>query len=177
MAEIFAAESGLEASVAELLGALSADYTVAAPADGERRFSPALISRVTPNAEIPFHFDKFVFYEPTGVEHIKPLIDPTTLLNLQVPIARPERGGDLVVAAYSWEELELAGPISASAHVDTAANAAPQITVPLEVGDFLLFDAGRTCHRITPVAGARDRLTYVSHTAVSRDGREVFYFV
>ena len=39
-----------------------------------------------------------------------------------------------------------------------------------EVGDLLVFDAGRHFHRVTPVMGARPRWTLGGFVALSRDG-------
>lgn len=175
-ARIFDHPRGLEGQVAEILRELTGELPVASPGGGDA-FAPALVSRLRGGAEIPYHFDNFIFLEDTGFALIKPRIDARTLVNFQVPIQRPEDGGRLELASYHWADFVAAGPPRPDAHVDTPAAAAEHHrVVDIEVGDFLLFDAGRICHRVTPTRGMRERITYVGHTAPLADGSGVAYF-
>lgn len=172
-ARIFDDPNGLEARVAALLREICG-VEVRSP-DGA--FAPAVISRLSGGSEIPYHFDNFVLLEETGFSLIKPLIEQETLINVQVPLQRPESGGHLELASFHWDDLGRSGERRPDAHIDTPArNATHHRLVELEVGDLFVFDAGRICHRVTPVMGARERITYVSHTAPLVDGSGVAYF-
>ncbi|MBX3248095.1 MAG: 2OG-Fe(II) oxygenase [Myxococcales bacterium] len=171
--QIFDDPEGLEGGVAAFLRELSGGEVRSPPG----AFAPALISRLRGGAEIPYHFDNFVLLEETAFRLVAPLIESRTLLNVQVPLQRPDAGGHLELASYHWDDFVQAGAPRPDAHVDTPArDATHHRLVELEVGDMLLFDAGRICHRVTPVVGARERLTYVVHTAPLRDGSGVAYF-
>jgi hypothetical protein len=95
-------------------------------------------------------------------------------LSYFVVLAAPAAGGELVVLRGHPKERG-AGPDEENGG-ESAAPAEDGFVVPLNIGDFVLFDAGRRRNRMTKVSGPRSRWTIGSFVALSPAHDAVLYW-
>lgn len=154
-------------SVSALLSALAGGLPAAPPAfEGDLPWAAFNFRALDPGQQIYTHHDH---HFALGVyRHMDEALDRTTLLSFFFTLQAPEAGGELVV--YGVRGDDPAVPRLPTRFLDTAAIEAtyPAERLKLGAGDLLVFDAGRQVHRVTPVEGARSRLTFGGFMTLSR---------
>ncbi len=152
----------------ELLGCLFEGRPAAPPEWSEgRRWSAYNFRALDPGQQIFTHHD--AHYPLKVYEHMPADLDRTTALSFFVTLQAPEAGGELVVYGIWGSDPNV--PMLPTRFVDTAAleRDFEKVHVPLAAGDLVVFDAGRHIHRVTPVEGARPRLTVGGFLTVAED--------
>lgn len=170
---------GFEAQLSSILGTLAGGATVEPARDATGRSYGAFTVRVLrPGGGIDVHCERETLRFPPMQELAKQL-DPSTQLSFYVPLATPEGGGELNVFHLRHGE----GPGRALESMDRRSTEtltyveSQGVTRPRpQVGDLLVFDAGRHFHRVSPVEGGRHRWTMGGFLARSRDGSRIHYW-
>lgn len=165
--------------VRELLSALGGGrrVSVVRRPDGAPH-APLTVRALVPGGEIGCHCEVETnrFASMRELQH---LIDPDLQLSFYVPLALPESGGELLVYDMVFGEpsgavmgrTERTGESMLRAVADASVRA-----IRAEVGDLLLFDAGRYYHRVTQVSGALTRWTVGGLVSTSPDGEAILHW-
>jgi hypothetical protein len=111
--------------------------------------------------------------------HLSRLIHARNQLSFYLMVALPESGGELVIHNARYAE----GPGQMLARMERTGSAAVAAIAPYghvvprtDVGDLLVFDAGRYFHRVAAVVGQQIRWTMGGFLARSLDDRSVYYW-
>jgi len=157
----------------EVLAALAGGRLVSIPTAQGRRFVPATIRVLIEGDRLPLHFENTTF-EHGAMQKIA--LDRSTLMSFYVPLALPDRGGELRIYEVDWKEgrgliERMGGDDAARAYLLTRAHT----VLRPGIGDLLLFDGGRHYHEVTPVGG-RPRWTLGGFLALSSDQRSIHFW-
>ncbi len=131
----------------------------AAPATFEdgSRWMPFNYRALDPGVQIYSHHDNH--YALDIYRDLDAELDRSALLSWFVTLQPAEVDGELIV--YGLWGSDPNPPMLPTRFLDTAAleRDFERKVVELEAGDLVIFDAGRHVHRVSPVAGARARVT------------------
>jgi hypothetical protein len=167
-AAVFGDGSDAMARVKALLSTLAGGCPAAPPTfDAAHDWAAFNFRALDPGEQIYAHHDN---HFGLGVyRHMPAELDRTTLLSFFFTLQAPEGGGELVVYGVRGDDPEV--PRLPTRFLDTATIEAryPAARPKLGAGDLLVFDAGRMVHRVTPVTGARPRLTFGGFMTLATD--------
>lgn len=144
--------------IERVLGSLFAGRPARPPVfDDDTTWAPYGFRALDPGEQIYAHHDNH--YGLGVYERMDPALDRTTLLSWFLTLQAPERGGQLIV--YSLWGSDPDPPMLPTRFLDTEAleRRFDKHVFDLHPGDLVVFDAGRHVHRVSPVEGARPRLT------------------
>lgn len=182
---VFREEPGFEARIEAVFRALSGGRPVSVPEGPEGKTYTSATVRVLPDGnEIGVHIGKSFMLLPQAW-HLSRSVDVTEQLSYFVTLTLPEGGGELVVYALEWSDVEPYLPKAGEARGSNVY--APSTAVQfIEIcdresyrpgeGDLLLFDGGRYFHRVSHVRGGRPRRTIGGFLSLSLDHRAVSYW-
>lgn len=184
---LFGGEHELEAQLVESLSALAGGRSVSAPlGPGGARYAPAGLRTILPGDKgLPIHCDSMYFSERSEYWHLSKLVDLGEELPFILPLTMSDCGGDLLLCALEWSEVEdrfrgISGRDQIPAllrrlrEVFPDQDAYPSKLIRQEPGDLLLFDGSRVFHRVTPLTGARARCTFGGFFGLSRDRSKAY---
>jgi hypothetical protein len=178
--EVFENAHGFSEEVRKVLQIVAGDLQVKAlqGPKGED-FCRALMTRVRPGGEVPFHFDNYLFYEDTAFRDLDNWIAPDILINFLAPMQLADQGGELELLALDWQmyQQRTGSRHSCACSPELLAGYPRRLRLHAEVGDLIVFDAGRIMHCVTPIAGQAERLTYLGHMGFRPEQGEFCYFV
>lgn len=158
-----------------LLSALYGGRPAAPPTFDEKlSWAPCNYRALDPGQQIYTHHDDH--YGLEVYRHLPRNLARETILSYFVTLQAPDAGGELVV--YGLWGSDPNPPMLPTRFIDTAALEKGYLkeTVELGDGDLIVFDAGRYVHRVTPVEGARPRLTVGGFLTVDVEGTHLAYW-
>lgn len=167
-AAIFGDGAAAMARVQALLSGLAGGRPAAPPAyDTQHRWAGFNFRALDPGEQIFAHHDSH--YGLGVYRHLDPALDRTTVASFFFTVQAPESGGELVVYGVRGDDPDV--PVLPTRFLDTATIEAryPAARLTLGAGDLVVFDAGRQVHRVTPVSGARPRLTFGGFSTLALD--------
>lgn len=127
-----------------------------------------------PGQQIYAHHDDH--YGLAVYERMAADLDRATLLSFFITLQAPEGGGELVVYGLKGKDPDV--PYLPTRFIDTAAveaRFAPR-RLTFAAGDLVVFDAGRHVHRVSPIEGARPRLTFGGFLTLALDRSRVAFW-
>jgi len=142
-------------------------------------YSPAIgaVNLHTAGGWTPHHFDT-LFFEIPHFRSLRPHLDSGLLVNANFPLERALGGGDLEFFAYDWAAFQNDFP--GAGRDELTARFVPGEfecrRVELDVGDILIFDAGRTVHSVTAVPPGKRRMNFGLHTSFEPGRESIVYF-
>jgi len=127
-----------------------------------------------PGVQIYSHHDNHYglqIYEDFDTE-----LDRSRLLSWFITLQPAEQDGDLIV--YGLWGSDPNPPMLPTRFLDTAALERDYLrkVVELRAGDMVIFDAGRHVHRVSPVGGARPRVTLGGFLTTDQAGSRVAFW-
>lgn len=168
---------GYEARLREVVGALSGGRPVQRPGAAGATYAPATVRVLDPGGTVYLHCGNETYAFP-ALRELTRLIDPAGEISTLLPLALPERGGELEVYDVCFGDPlidELDRRLGREqAHRGLGARGCVRIRPA--VGDLALFEEGRFYHRVSEVEGARARWTMGGFLAPARDGRTLHYW-
>ena len=166
----------LEERLSELFAALSDDRPAAPPPfeGGAGRWLPFNYRAMDPGVQIYAHHDKH--YRLPLYEALPAAYDRTKLLSWFVVLQAPEAAGELII--YSLRSDDPNPPLLPTRFLDIEVleRDYERLPVPLAAGDLIIFDSGRLVHRVSPVEGARPRVTVGGFLAFTEDRGEIAFW-
>ena len=172
-ASLFEGGLSFEDGVDAALGALAGGRPVRVATPTGEPYSRATIRLMGRGTGLSPHFDNQQLPFP-GYDELRRHIDVSTIMSFFVPIALPRAGGELVVYERWWCERDndfsrrdLQEQLAADVRTSKCATLRP------EVGDMIVFDAGRLLHQVTDVVGRAPRYTIGGFLAFSRDHKSL----
>ncbi len=169
LATLFHPTPDVVAHVGALLSALDGGRPFTAPPgpDPGQRYMFTTLRVHHEGGFIPAHCDNEHALRP-AYAHLRTLIEPH-LLSFVLAFTRADDGGALEVFDLRFDALadrllndDRARPI------DTTG--VPSVGFRLDAGSMIVLDSGRYLHRVTPIAGPRERWTACSFMARRRSG-------
>jgi hypothetical protein len=149
-----------------------------APGPDGAFYTPATIRGLDDGGQIDLHCESETVEFP-AMWHLSGLIHARNQLSFYLTLGVPETGGELVIHNARFGE----GPGQLLARMERSGSATIEALAPygqlvprLDVGDVLVFDAGRHFHRVTPVVGKRKRWTMGGFLARSVDDCSIHYW-
>lgn len=122
-----------------------------------RSYADGTVRIVGEDHDVPLHCDT---YRPGACwEHVDAISAPETRLSWYLQLAAPDAGGELIV--YLTPRTLLPSI--------QAASEAPHLTLRVDPGDLVVFDAGRHYHAVRTCLGPRPRITMGGFGALARD--------
>ena len=142
--------------------------------DAESSWAPYNLRALDPGVQIYSHHDDH--YGLEIYQHLDACFDRDTLLSWFVTLQPAERNGDLII--YGLWGSDPNPPMLPTRFLDTAAleRDFERRVVHLQAGDMVIFDSGRHVHRVSPVEGARPRLTLGGFLTVDVDRTRLAYW-
>ena len=162
-----------EARVEEILRRVSGGRPVSIPRgpNGES-YTSATIRAIPPRAELAVHVGNY-FKDSDSYSHLRTFVELSDQLSYFVPLAAPDRGGELEVFSLEWHHR----PRTERGDLDIDAIVrSPSTSYRPGAGDMFLFDGGRYYHRVCRVLGDRTRWTIGGFVTISKDHSEYFYW-
>lgn len=183
---LFQGSPDFEGRMEFLFSALAGGRPVSVPAGpDETTYTPATIRVLPDGHEIGVHVGN-AFLRLPQAKHLSTIIEVADQLSYFIPLSAPEAGGELVVYALEWSDVEAFAPEPGKAVGDGVYDASGGAVPIIELcdkavvrpgeGDLLLFDGGRYYHRVTPVKGSRPRRTIGGFLAFTRDHAALRYW-
>jgi len=177
--ELFAGAPAFQERIEAILGAVAGGRDVRVPGGPNgSAYAPATIRGLHEGGQIDLHCENETVEFP-AMWHLSRLIQARNQLSFYVVLACAESGGELVIHNARYGE----GPGEQLARMERTGCAPLRAIAPYghlvprtDVGDLLVFDAGRYFHRVTSVVGQRTRWTMGGFLARSRDDRTVYYW-
>jgi hypothetical protein len=166
-----------ESRLRDILTAVGGGRAVCVPAVGARTYAPVTVRVLEPNGTIFLHCGNETYAFP-ALHELTRIIDVAGEISTLMPLALPERGGELEVYDVCFGD-PLMNELDArlgreSAHHGLAERRCLQIRPG--IGDLALFAEGQYYHRVSDVEGSRARWTMGGFVAPSRDGRTLHYW-
>ena len=167
----------LNTELEELLSTLSGGATVAPPSfEGTegRRWLPFNYRALDPGVQIYAHHDQH--YRLPIYGSLSPDYDRESAISWFLTLQAPEAGGELILYGLWGDDPN--PPMLPTRFVDIEALERDYHRAPISLseGDLVLFDSGRFVHRVSPVVGARPRLSVGGFLTFSRDQRRIAYW-
>ena len=169
---LFEPEYNFQSSLENLLKKISGDCLVSVPQGPLGQFySPLTIRWIDPGGAIAPHCESLYFEaKRPEFEYLHQLAEEKTQFSFFMPMALPEAGGNLMLYDVDWEASELQTSLArVKSQTDTTQ-------VKVDVGDLIIFDAGRIWHSVSQVEGINPRMTIGGFICFSQDERTVYYF-
>jgi hypothetical protein len=176
---LFAGAMDFQGRVEAVLTAVAGGRAVRVPSgpDGSG-YAPATIRGLDAGGQIDLHCENETVEFP-AMWHLSSLIHARNQLSFYLVLALADAGGELVIhnVRYAEGPGELLGRLERTGSAVLDAIAPYGHAIPrTEVGDLLVFDAGRYFHRVTAVSGPHRRWTMGGFLARSLDDSAVYYW-
>jgi hypothetical protein len=158
------------------LGAIAGGLPVARPKTAKGpAYLPICIKEVQSEGYIPAHCENEQLLRPP-YQHLRPQLDQSTLMAYYAPVQLPEGGGELVVYALKWSDLDPKYVTNARSEVSGLLPKCERVLVRPQPGDLLVFDGGRFFHEVAVVRGKTTRWTMGGFTGLSAARDRVLYW-
>jgi hypothetical protein len=165
-------EDAVRARIAEL--ACGRTVEPARAPDG-RTYVPLTIKVIAPDGYIPPHCE-IEQLARSPYDHLRGVLDTTTILGFFVVLAPPERGGALRVSALTWAMLDKSKMREQRTHeaIVPVIDDHPYEELSPAPGDLVVFDGGRHVHQVMPVHGC-ERISIGGFLGLTKDDRVLYW--
>jgi hypothetical protein len=148
--------------------------------DDQFRFNPLTVRILyPPQAEITQHCENESVHKcPRFFELLKVKINVWDLFSLVLMLNPPEAGGEIIIYNQCWTDLVEMEEQRANliALDDSSTSTHIRAKVKLEKGDVLIFQAGKTWHKVDRVTGTAPRITAGCFFGKAQNDKGTFRF-
>lgn len=163
--------------IAEVLSPMAGGAALLAPGAPGRSYLPGQLRKWLPGRSLPahigneFHSDR----EDSAVDDLAATTRVRDHLSYFVVLQAPESGGALSVYELTEQEEDgrRLGPFGLADRDDSFFDEVPRVQFTPVVGDLIVFGGGWRWHRVDPVGGSTERITYGGFCAPSVDGQNL----
>ena len=173
----FGSDTAYETRLREIIGALSGGRPVSVPVVGGRSYAPATVRVLDPGGTVYLHCGNETYAFP-ALSELTRVIDPAGEISTLLPLALPERGGELEIydVCFGDPRIDELDRRLGREHAQQGLADHLARRVSPAVGDLALFEEGRYYHRVSEVEGSLARWTMGGFLAPARDSRALHYW-
>lgn len=174
--ELFSGLMGYENRITKILSAISGGLSVEVPtAPNGEPYSPVSIRVLEKNQFIGAHFDNYFLHHLPAYQHLSKILELEDHFGCFTMLSVPDAGGEIILYDLDWSDTEN-GMMKDGQPIESVIDKYDQMSIQLGVGDMIFHRGGRIYHRISPVEGARERITIGSFVSFSSDRKKVYYW-
>jgi tetratricopeptide (TPR) repeat protein len=175
--EIF--ENCFEKKVLSILNKISGSRPVELLKESpENLFVPAEIRIIHPSKEeTKAHTENETFEKSKECKYLKQIDKKVDILSYFIVVEKPEKGGELVLYNLLWQQTMSVMKKDCSDQRDYYLERFKKQYINPEVGDMVIFNAGRIWHKVAGCEGNKNRITVGGFLARSKDDKTVFCWV
>jgi len=167
------------ARLAQVLSPFGGGMPMVAPLEDGRPYNPGHMRWWTPGgpglqAHVGNEFRRHL--EHSAMKHLLTVTRVLHHLSYFVVLQQPDVGGALSVYDLLWEQDEGLEDWIDGEREDTRFDSLPCTKFDLPAGDMVIFGGGWRWHRVDPLGGTRQRITYGGFAAPSIDGTELHFW-
>lgn len=141
-------------------------------------FIPAEIRIIHPiKEETKAHTENELFEKSKECKYIKQIDKNLDILSYFIVVEKPEKGGELVLYNLLWQQTMSVMKKDYSDQRDSYLERFKKQYINPEVGDMVIFNAGRIWHKVASCEGNKNRITVGGFLARSKDNKTVFCWV
>ena len=157
-----------------LAGCASGRPADVAATTGGDSYVPYTIRRLTDGRQIGAHHD--YHYGLSLYNDLAPRLDTSTLVSFVVTLGKPDAGGELVVYGVTPQTPAPKLPNGFSWDVPAIEKEYSFERLVMDVGDVFLLASGRCLHRVSPIQGAKARVTMGGFLALDKPRERVLFW-
>ncbi|MEH2424172.1 MAG: hypothetical protein V7K48_25670 [Nostoc sp.] len=170
-------EYNLESRVFSILNKLSKTHTLElAKANSGKAFIPAQIRILHPNGGgYKAHTEHELFEFHQLYEHLKPIVKQFDIFSYFLVIDKPEVGGELILYdCLSEQTTSVMKQNFYTDKLDAYLEKFRKQIINSDIGDMVIFNAGRIWHKVADFDGEKQRITVGGFLACCQENQKIF---